>query len=196
MRFHARMRAVTAAGVAVILLAMLAGPFLSVPGYSSVAHSLSQLAAQGQPGARIMRAGFVAYGLAVALAGAARLRDVPLGAVAMLVFGLGIAGTGVWSHRPIVADLPFNALEDQWHSRLASGAGIAFCLGTLAFAAAERGWRRALSLGAAASAVLLPAVMFAWPAAWGLPQRLMFTVSFVWVLAVLVRPVFSPSRAG
>jgi hypothetical membrane protein len=49
----------TLVGVIVALTAIVAGPFFSVPGYSSVRNAISELGAQASPNAWIMNAGFV-----------------------------------------------------------------------------------------------------------------------------------------
>ncbi len=59
---------IASCGIALILLAMLIGPFFSPAEFSWLRHSTSERAGQHLPGAWMMRAGFVAYGLAALIA--------------------------------------------------------------------------------------------------------------------------------
>jgi hypothetical membrane protein len=65
------------AGIISFIVAAVIGPFLSHPDYSSITHSVSELAGQNMPNAWIMRTGFVAYGTATILAALMRLTATP-----------------------------------------------------------------------------------------------------------------------
>ncbi len=181
----------TLTGVLALLLAMGIGPIFSVNSYSSVAHTLSQLGAQGAPGRWIVNAGFVTFGLGVFVDALRRFGSEPLGAACFLVFGGAMALCGVYSHRPIDLALAYDPTEDKWHSVFAMAMGFAFTFGTAWFAwKAGPTMHRLAGMAAAATAVVLPLGMVVVPGLQGLIQRLMFFVSFAWLIAYL------PPRRG
>jgi len=71
-------RALAIAGIAIFVIAAAIAPAFSHPAYSSVSHSLSELAGQAMPYAWIMRGGFVAFGLSMVAASLMRLSTNPL----------------------------------------------------------------------------------------------------------------------
>ncbi|MBT8408793.1 MAG: DUF998 domain-containing protein [Alphaproteobacteria bacterium] len=178
-------------GIGLILAAMLAGPAFSPPEFDWLRHSTSEQAAQTQSGAWIMRAGFVAYGIGTALGALADWRTRPLVRAALLVFGIGLIGTAIWSNAPIVPDLPANLTEDFYHSVASGVVGTAF-----AGACAARlftpggGMRDGLSWAGLLIAVAIPLAMSAVPEYRGALQRGMFAFSFVFVL----REFYGPER--
>lgn len=170
-------------GVGLILAAMLAGPAFSPPEFDWLRHSTSEQAAQNQSGAWIMRAGFVAYGLCTALAALSDWRRRPLVRAALLVFGIGLIGTAIWSNAPIVPDLPADLTEDFYHSVASGVVGTAFAAACAArLFAAVGGMRDGLSWAGLVIAVAIPIAMSVVPEYRGLLQRGMFAFSFVFVL--------------
>jgi hypothetical membrane protein len=105
---------VTAAIVAFVLAAMVA-PFASHPDYSSVRHSLSELAGQDMPNAWIMRVGFVVFGAAVLAASLARFRNDPAVFGALSLFGVAMVAAAYWSHLPITQLAGGSQGEDDLH---------------------------------------------------------------------------------
>jgi ABC-type nitrate/sulfonate/bicarbonate transport system permease component len=94
--------------------------------------------------------------------------------------------TGVFSHRPIDQAAPYDIREDHLHSLFSILVGFAFAIGVIAQTFLERAMRRRLACYAAvAASVLLPLGMYYFPAIEGVPQRLMFAVSFVWLYIFL-----------
>jgi len=169
-------------GVLAILLAMLVAPFFSHPEYSALAHTTSQLGGQNMPGAWIMNGGFVLFGSATALAALASWRKDGWRNFLVLLFGLAMVATGLWSTGTAEFGNPVNAREDWWHSFFATALGFAFAG---ACAAALFGPRGRLDdpiswVGLAASA-LLPLAMQALGHYAGALQRAMFAISFVWI---------------
>lgn len=181
---------VLAVGIAGFVLAALIGPLASHPSYSSITHSVSELAGQAMPNAWIMRAGFVAYGAAVLIVALAGLRASPAINLALCAFGAGMIGAAVWSHLPIPQVGGGSQTEDDRHTLAASSMGAAF-----AVACAARFWTvRAIasarhrtdwfSAAGVVIAVVVPLLMFALPAVTGALQRGMFLFSFIWIFHV------------
>ena len=171
------------AGVTAIVVAMLVAPYLSLPIYSSMAHSTSELAGQNMPAAWIMRAGFLAYGGSVVLAGGLSLAACPPRRAALIGFGLAMIATAVWSTAPIDPGLPADMAEDRLHSIASGAVGAAFAMAcALAlFGPGGRGGDGLAWLGLLSS-VVIPLAMGGLPDFRGLLQRGMFAISFAFVL--------------
>jgi hypothetical protein len=137
--------------VATILLAQLVAP----PDYDWTRHTVSELAAQGQEHAWVMRAGLVAYGLLLTAAllvkaraaGHRIARDLPL-----LGYAAGIALAGISSTAPIDVAAAYSPTEARWHSWFATAAGWSFSAGILWYAlTASRPLERAFHYGTLAA---------------------------------------------
>jgi uncharacterized membrane protein YidH (DUF202 family) len=118
-----------------------------------------------------------------------RARANPLRTAALVIFGIGMIASAIWHHDPIDPALGRNAIDDGRHSIAATVVGIAFTLAVLA-QLAQDGWPRRdrLSWLALAASTLLPVAMALWPDAAGLWQRLMFLISFAWLLRLHASP--------
>jgi hypothetical protein len=187
-------RAITLAlGIGTFVLAAAVAPFVSHPAYSSLTHTVSELAGQSMPHAWIMRTGFVAFGgavLAVALAG---LRGMPSVNGALCLLAAGMIGSAVWSHVPIPEVGGGSRTQDDLHTLAASLMGVGF-----AAACAARAWIRWAgppeagsridwsSLAGLAITVVVPLLMVQLPSLAGALQRGMFAFSFVWIASVLI----------
>jgi Protein of unknown function (DUF998) len=175
-------RAIVLIGIAVILMAMIFGPIFSPPGFSWLRHSTSEQAGQHLPGAWIMRAGFVAYGLGTL---SAALSDWPPRSMvrgALAVFGLGLLGTAIWSNAPILPNLPADRHEDRLHSMASGVVGAAFAVACATRLFAPGGSRYDfLAWAGLVVSVSFPPAMDELPEIRGALQRAMFAVSFIFV---------------
>lgn len=179
----------TLLGVIVAFTAIAIAPYVVAPDYSVVANAISELGAQETPNAWVMNTGFVVYGLGVLVDAAGRLRRAPIVGIAFAVFGVAMIMNAVFSHRPIDPTLAYDVREDELHSLFATIVGFAFTIGAVSQSILERRrWRRLACYGAAVMAVVLPLGMLQYPAVAGLLQRLMFAVSFAWLV------IFLPER--
>jgi hypothetical protein len=193
-------RIVLAAGIAAFVLAAIIGHFASHPAYSSITHSVSELAGQNMPNAWIMRAGFVAFGGTVLIVALADLRATAAVNAALCVFGAGMIGSAIWSHVPIREVGGGSQAEDDLHSIAASVMGAAFAVScaarfwTVRMHVQTRGQTDWFSAFGVLIAVIIPLLMFQLPTLTGALQRGMFAFSFVWFLWVTARPAH-PVRA-
>jgi hypothetical protein len=92
-------------------------------------------------------------------------------------------GTAAFSHKPWIAGVPFDALEDFLHSVTATGMGFAFCFGVVArFVRRTRAelLNRALDVLALVAAATMPIVSAVFVGSGGLIQRAMFVVAYLW----------------
>ncbi len=169
-------------GIAVILMAMVAGSILSPPEFSWWRHTASEQAAQRSPGAWVMQAGFFAYGLAT-LAAALRDRATrPLVRGALALFGVGLVGAAIWSNAPIVPEQPADVHEDLLHSIASSLVGAAFAAACAARIFAPGGSRHDfLAWAGLVISIAIPMAMVAFPDVRGAMQRAMFAFSFIFV---------------
>jgi len=169
-------------GIAAILAAILFGPFLSPPGFSWIHHSTSEQAGQHVAGAWAMRTGFSLYGTGTLLAALTARHGQTFVRGALVLFGLGMIGTAVWSHAPFLPDVPANMQEDWLHSIASSVVGMSFALACLASLFGPGGRQRdLLAWTGLAASVLIPALMFTVPDYAGILQRTMFAISFVFI---------------
>lgn len=173
---------VVAVCIGITALAMAIGPFVSMPSYSSVRHTTSELAGQQMPNAWVMRMGLFAYGAGAITLALFRVGSGFIGTAALAMFGSCLIGTAIWAHKPIDPTLTFNAREDRLHSLFASMMGFAFAVAVMAElangSAFASDW---LSWGALAASIMLPLCMALVPSLAGLFQRAIFLVSFSWI---------------
>ncbi len=98
-------------------------------------------------------------------------------------FGVLMLATAAFSHRPWVADAPYDHVEDLLHSITASAMGFAFAAGVVAVGVSRRGPSR-LDRGAdtvaVVASVVIPLAMAQGTAYTGLLQRSMFLVAYIW----------------
>jgi putative copper export protein len=179
----------TLAAIAVPLLGLsallvLAGTAAMPDGYSWRFHSISESAAQGQPGGWIARMSFMSFGAAVlAVSVSARTSWPRLTYWMQASFAFLMFGAAAFSHAPWVEGASSDQVEDLLHSVCASGMGLAFCVGVVA-RFVQRGLDglagRALDLFALVTAIVLPLLLASSSSAGGLVQRIMFVVGYVW----------------
>lgn len=175
--------AVAAAGIAVILLAMLAGPAFSPAEFSWITHSTSEQAGQHMKGAWIMRVGFLGFALGTGIAAFLDRKRRPWVRLALGAFALGMLGAALWSNAPIPPELPADMVEDWLHSLASGVVGTSFAAACAARLFAPGGARGdPLSWAGVVLSVALPLAMLLWPEWRGLLQRIMFGVSFIYIL--------------
>ncbi|MDH3350619.1 MAG: DUF998 domain-containing protein [Gammaproteobacteria bacterium] len=162
-------------------LAILFGPFYTDPGYDWTRHSISELAGQATSNAWIMRVGLLSLGLACVV-GFFRVRSQYN--IFLLIFGVSIALTGIFPHRPFDADKEYSELLDQLHSWFASLGGFFAVLGFVyRTVQANSVSEKIVSASLASLYTLFSAAMFYWPEYLGVFQRVIFGSFIAWVLA-------------
>lgn len=170
-------------GMAGLAAAIFIGPLFSPPAFDWIKHSTSEQAGQNMPGASIMQAGFLAYGLGVIAAVALAIGPRPWVRGALLVFGSGLLAAAAWSNAPIVEGLAVNWHEDWLHSVASGLVGAAFATACACALFAPQGSPRDLLAWAGLLiSVAVPVAMFEIDAVRGLLQRSMFAFSCVFVM--------------
>jgi len=167
----------------ILLLVMFILPFYSAEGYSLFKNTTSQLGAQNTPNSWIMNITFGLLGLASILEVMFHLRRFWFQKVMLSIFGLSLILTAVFSHAPIIENLPYNEVENQLHSIFASIVGFSFTVFSVSVAFIEQGKvRRILALFVGLTATVLSLLMFYISDYSGLWQRVMFVISFAWLI--------------
>ena len=127
-----------------------------------------------------MRVGFVAYGLSTLLAAMVVSRTLPFVRGALIVFGIGLVGTAIWSNASIMPSVPSDMHQDWLHSIASGIVGTAFAVACAARLFSPGGSKRdVLAWAGLVISVAVPLAMAAWPEGSGLLQRAMFGSSFV-----------------
>ena len=175
-------------GVVLMLLALSACALAAAPafmpiGYSWLAHTTSESAAQGVPFAWMARAGFLLFGWAVLLlCTPSRSPLSPAARWLLALFGAAMTAAAAFSHRPWDG-APFDPLEDALHSWAATGMGFALVAGVIArllqrMRTHAKG--RTLDVMLVLVSTFVPLAMLALPAHEGLLQRGMFLLAYIW----------------
>ena len=165
-------------------MALALAPLLMPDSYDWVSNTTSESAAQGVSGAWLARLGFLMFGLAVVwLTAISGPQWGSWGSLFHGMFGVLMAATAAFSHRPFEPGIAFDRIEDLLHSVAATAMGFAFALGV--FAVMVHGPirsipRRALHVVALAASVIIPLSMGAWSGSAGLLQRSMFLIAYLW----------------
>lgn len=158
-----------------------AAPLIMLDGYSIVANTTSESAAQATEGAWLARTGFLLFGFAVLWLSVVRSRWHAAGRRAHMTFGVAMVVVAVYSHRPFLEDVPFDRIEDMFHSLAATGMGFAFAIGVAIVAYGRRSERvRLRDVAALVASIAIPIAMTWLPDLAGVMQRLMFAIAMWW----------------
>ncbi|HPT79084.1 MAG TPA: DUF998 domain-containing protein [Candidatus Atribacteria bacterium] len=171
-----------------LLPVMIILSFFSADTYSIIRNTTSHLGAQGAPNAWIMNMTFILVGISCILEAWLHLRRYWFLLLLLCIFGLNLVLVGIFSHAPIVEGAVYDALEDRLHSIFASIAGFSFTAFAISSAFIEKTTRhRAADMSVGLTAALLSLLMACLPDYAGLWQRVLFTVSFIWLILLLER---------
>ena len=168
----------------ILLFVMFILPFYSTEGYLLFKNTTSQLGAQSTPNAWIMNLTFFLLGIASIIEGGMYLKNYCFQKILITIFGLGLMFTAYFHHAPIIEDIPYSIFEDKMHSIFASVVGFSFTIFSIsvAFIEKEIKKKRMLSFFIGIIATGLSLLMFNVPDYAGLWQRLIFILSFAWLI--------------
>ncbi|UNC92199.1 DUF998 domain-containing protein [Candidatus Contubernalis alkaliaceticus] len=169
----------------IMVLVIFILPFFSSEGYSIIYHTTSQLGAQMTPNAWVMNIVFFFLGIACIIESWLYLKKYWFQKILLTIFGLSLIFTAIFKHAPIHMDLVYDLREDQLHSFFASMVGFSFTIFAFSAAFIElKPARRLLAVLAAVIAVCFSLLIFNTVYA-GIWQRLMFIISFAWLIIFL-----------
>lgn len=175
-------RALIGVGFIASIVCLAIAPAALPEGYSIVEHTTSEAAAQATEGAWLARTGLLLFGLGVFCLGIVKRGWPEPGRLLHGSFGLFLVAAAVYSHRPFLDGVTYDAVEDLLHSIAATAMGFAFAAGVLVV-----GWRRIPRWGpidvvALVAAVAIPIAMSVTDGYDGLLQRGMFAIAYLWYL--------------
>ncbi len=165
-----------------VLLAL--APMVMPAGYDFVHHSISESAAQLTPKAWVGRSGLALFGIVALFAARHLWRRERTTAAALIAFGLAMTTSAIWSHRPWLVELPYDAAEDMVHSAAAQISGLAISLAMIARIISRLASRLHpdwLDWAALATVFGGSAGFGLFPAIGGLIQRAMFATVLLWL---------------
>ena len=167
----------------ILLFVMFILPFYSTEGYLLFKNTTSQLGAQSTPNAWIMNLTFFLLGTASIIEGWRHLKNYYFQKILITIFGLGLMFTAYFHHAPIIDGIPYSIFEDKMHSIFASIVGFSFTIFAISVAFIEKEiQKRILAFLTGLIATGLSLLMFNVPDYAGLWQRLIFILSFAWLI--------------
>ena len=166
-----------------VLAAMFILPFFSVPGYSIIRNTLSDLGAQSAPHAWIMNGLFIFLAFCSVIAGWGYFEGFIFHRIVLILFGISLGLMAIFNPTPIRPDIQYSLTEDGWHAYFSSTAGLSFVILSIATGfILEKQQDRLMSIAAGAAVILLSVLMSEADRSAGIWQRLMFILSFGWML--------------
>ncbi|MDD4000261.1 MAG: DUF998 domain-containing protein [Bacilli bacterium] len=172
----------------VLILVIFILPSFSVETYSIIKNTTSHLGAQNAVNAWIMNVTFILVGISCVLEAWLHLQKYWFHKILLSVFGLALVFTGVFRHAPIIEGVIFNPLEDKLHSVFATIVGISFTIYAVSSAFIEKAIKhRIIDIIVGFTATSLSMLMICLPDLFGIWQRSIFIVSFVWLIFMLER---------
>jgi len=178
-----------------MLLVVFILPFYSVDEYSILKNTTSHLGAQNAPYAWVMNAVFIMLGLAAIIDGWRRLPKFWLHKIVLTVFGISLFLTAFFQHAPIINGAVFSKFEDDLHSIMATVTGFSFVFFTIAAAFVESTrTRRLIAIGVGITAILLSWLIFNVEDLAGIWQRILFIITFSWLMYFLYSDNSQPYR--
>lgn len=167
-----------------ILIIIVAHIFVSPP-YNWKNNTISELASQHYNYRWIMKIGFILFGgiLIIGIIGKLiqhkgnLITEIPI-----LIYGLAILISGIYSTKPIMEGVEFSITESQIHSICAQTAGIAFSIGLLIFGFRETVLNlKLIHFGFFIFVIGCSALFGLTNSNVGIIQRVMYLGSFIWL---------------
>jgi hypothetical membrane protein len=171
------------AAYCLLLLVMFILPVYSTPGYSIIRNTLSQLGAQNTPNAWIMNFTFLTLGIGSIIAGWRYFDGFAFQRLFLVLFGFSLMLAAVFNHAPVNNLIQYKIQEDGWHSYFIFTAVLTFVILTVSttFILEEQS-SRLLTTAAGVTVIFLSILVSEVPNAAGVWQRLLFIISFGWMI--------------
>ncbi|MFU8786789.1 MAG: DUF998 domain-containing protein [Candidatus Izemoplasmataceae bacterium] len=163
-----------------LFIVMFILPFYSFTNYSVLIHTTSHLGAQGSPNAWIMNSFFILIGLAFILEHSlVEKRTYYYHKLFGVLFGLGLIGSALFRHAPLVEQVQVNLLHDQLHSVFASLTGFSFTMFALGHVFTEKTMKiKMVSLLIVSISIGFSMIILNVQEISGIIQRFMFIIAF------------------
>jgi hypothetical membrane protein len=168
-----------------MFIAMFLLPFFSVESYSIINNTTSQLGAQNAPHAWIMNVVFVLLGIFSIGAGWKVYKGYLLHRILLASFGISLILVAQYQHAPIDAAIEYDQPEDMLHSLFSNITGFSFTLLAISTSLILKyKTDRIIALAIGIAVTGLSILMFKFTDLMGIFQRIIFIVSFGWMIYV------------
>jgi hypothetical membrane protein len=167
--------------------------FFSQPGYDWTLNTVSDLAAQGHKNKWIMQAGFIGFGILLNIGFITLFiseQQVIIPNLLIMLFGISILLSGIFCTKPIEQSLDYSKIAAQWHSNFAFIAGLSFNIAIVWYIFEANSLTEKLFHALFMIAIMGTSALFGLSEngrikmGKGLVQKLMYLISFVWLLIV------------
>jgi len=167
-----------------MLMAMLILPFFMVPDHSIIRNTISELGAQVTPYSWIMNTIIAALAVSSVMSGWRYYEGYVFQRIILLLFGIALLLAAIFNHAPVNPEIPFNIIEDGWHSYLMNTTWLSFIILTFSTVLIpEKPVSKPYSVMTGISAVLLLLLVTEADQTAGIWQRLQFIISFAWLIS-------------
>ncbi len=165
------------------LLVMFLLPFFSVPEYSIIVNTLSELGAQSAPYAWIMNSVFIFLSACTVYAGWESYNGFIPHRIFLLVFVISLSLAALFHHAPLNPGIQYNIIENGWHEYFISTTVLSFSILSIATGfVPEKQQERPMAIAAGISVIFLSVMMSEENRLAGIWQRLIFMISFGWLI--------------
>lgn len=169
----------------IMLLVIFILPYFSFPEYTIIRNTSSHLGSQLAPNAAIMNATFFLLGFASIIDGWRVLRSFWFHKITLVVFGCSLIACAYYQHAPIIKEIPYDIQEDKLHSIFANLTGMSYVIFAIASSFVVRDWfQKILAIIVGIIVTLLSILMFEVEELMGIWQRLIFIISFGWMVFI------------
>jgi hypothetical membrane protein len=167
--------------IALFVLVVIVAHVVATHQYDWMKNTISDLGAQGYQRKLIMQTGFILFG-AMMVAGVV-LNGLSWRTAPILIYAVCVGLTGVFCTKPFFQATGYSVAQATAHSVLAQIAGIAFTTSIVVqFFLATTNNQRFIHLFFLVMVVAFSMLFALLPAVQGVSQRLLYLVSFVWLI--------------
>jgi hypothetical membrane protein len=167
--------------VSLFAVLILVAHIFSTDQYDWMKNTISDLGAQGYGGKLIMQIGFLSFGLILSVG--LLLNGLSWRTTPILIYGLCVALTGIFCTKPFFDVDSYSTTQSTLHSTFAQIAGVAFSIGMLAqlvFASDKQA--KIIHLAFFVLVIALSVAFGVLKNNQGIAQRLLYLVSFIWLI--------------
>lgn len=171
--------------IGLFVVVIIVAHFFTTNPYDWRANTISELASQNYQYRWIMKIGFILFGGILAIGITNKLingNGKLLTELPILIYGLAILISGLYSTKPIVDGIEYSELESKIHSYSAQIAGMAFSIGLLIYGFTETNTNlKIIHFVTFAFVGGFSALFGIMDSYVGIIQRIMYLGSFVWL---------------
>ncbi|HBC77109.1 MAG TPA: hypothetical protein DEO60_09730 [Bacteroidales bacterium] len=169
-----------------MLLAMFVLPIFIKPGQSIIRNTISDLGAQNSAGAWIINSILVVVAFSSLISVWGCFKGFAFQRVILLFFVISIVLSAFFNSAPVNPSVPCNISEDGWHKYFTGITWIAFTILTFSTAMILKKQNdKSLNLVTAISVILLSLLSSEAEQTAGVWQRLLYIISFGWLIYTL-----------